>query len=89
MKPSTRPADGVRYYSYVLTYVDNILVMHHDAMTTLDQINHFFNMNPDSMGDPDIYLGGNLRKCKMNNEVECWSLSASKYVQEAVCKVKD
>ena len=57
-------------------------------MNPLHQINHFFKMNPESMGDPDIYLGGKLRKCTMNNGVECWSMSASKYVQEAVRNVK-
>ena len=89
MKPETHPVGGFIYYSYVLTYVDDILVMHHDAMTPFNQINHFFKMNPESMGNPDIYLGVKLRKCTMNNGVECWYLLASKYVQEAVRNVKN
>ena len=42
-------------------YVDDILVMHHDAMALLNTINHSLKMKPESMGDPDIYLGGKLR----------------------------
>ena len=61
--------------------------MHHAAMTPLNAINHFFKIKLESMGDPDIYLGGKLRICFMTNGVECWSLSASKYVQEAIRNV--
>ena len=45
-------------------------------------------MKPESMGYPDIYLGGKLLKFTMNNGVNCWSLSASKYVHESVRNVK-
>ena len=62
--------------------------MHRDSMTPLGQINHFFKMKPESIGDPDIYLGGKLQNFTMNNGVEWWSLSASKYVQEAVRNIK-
>ena len=88
MNEVVRPTNGLRYYFYVLTYVADILVMHHDAMTPLNAINHFFKMKPESMGDPGIYLGGKLRICVMANGVECWSLSASKYIQEAVRNIK-
>ena len=37
-----------------------------------------------SVGDPDIYLGTKFKKVQMSNSVWCWSLSPSKYVQEAV-----
>jgi hypothetical protein len=41
-----------------------------------------------SVGDPDIYLGAKLRKVTLENGVEAWSMSPSKYVQEAVKNVK-
>ena len=47
MKPETSPVDSS------ITYVDDILVMHHDAMTPLQQINFFFNMKTESLDDPD------------------------------------
>ena len=37
-----------------------------------------------SIGNPDIYLGAKFKQFQMSNNVWCWSLSPSKYVQEAV-----
>ena len=37
-----------------------------------------------SIGDPYIYLCAKLKKLHMYNDVWCWSISPSKYVQEAV-----
>ena len=41
MKPEIDP-DGDKYYSYILCYVDDVLVVHHDAMTTLMNIDKYF-----------------------------------------------
>ncbi len=38
-KAMTRPDDNFKCYAYILCYVDDILVMHHDPMTILDKIN--------------------------------------------------
>jgi hypothetical protein len=40
------------------------------------------------VGDPNIYLGAKLRKVTLENGVEAWSMSPSKYMQEAVKNVK-
>ena len=80
----TKP-DGTEYYAYVLIYVDDILVIHHDAKMVLGQIDYFFHMKPESMGDPDIYLGCKLRLHIVEaTQVYAWLQSPSKYVQEAV-----
>ena len=31
LKPEIRPKDGVKYYSYLLCYIDDILCIHHNA----------------------------------------------------------
>ena len=41
-------------------------------------------MKSGSIRDPNIYLGAKLRKVILENRVEAWDTSASKYVQEAV-----
>lgn len=89
IRPETRPDDGEPYYSYILGYVDDLLVIHHNAMSVLRQVNHYFQCKPDSMGDPDIYLGGKLRTVTLDNGVHAWALSSSKYVQEAVRNAKE
>ena len=88
-RPATRKDDGHEYMEYVLLYVDDILVVSHDGMMILDKIDRFFPMKPDSKGDPDMYLGAKIRPVTLPNGVISWSLSPSKYVQEAVRNVKE
>ena len=83
-KAETRPDDNVWYYAYILVYVDDILCIHHDAMSVLDQINKHLPLKPTSMGDPDIYLGAKLRETQLPNGIWAWGLSPSKYVNQAV-----
>jgi hypothetical protein len=61
-KAETCPNDNVQYYAYILVYVDDILCIHHDAMSVLDRINKCLPLKPTSVGDPDIYLGAKLRE---------------------------
>ena len=83
-KAQNKP-DGTEYYAYVLIYVDDILVIHHDAKKVLAQIDYFFHMKPESMGDPDIYLGCKLRlHIVKGTGAQAWLQSPSKYIQEAV-----
>ncbi len=79
-KAETRPEDNFKYYAYILFYVDNILMMHHDPMTILDKINGYMPLKPSSVGDPDIYLGTNLHRTCLKNGAWAWGLSPSKYV---------
>ena len=88
MKPEIRPSDGHKYYAYVLLYVDDVLVIHHDANAELEKIDKHFEMKPSSMGDPDIYLGAKLRKVTIDG-TDAWSFSSSKYVQASVKNVEE
>ena len=45
------------------------MVIHHDARPILDRIDKFMKVKESSVGDPDIYLGANLNKVKMDNDV--------------------
>ena len=66
MKPETDP-DGDKYYSNILCYVNDVLVVNHDAMTTLMKIDKYFELKPSSIGDPDIYLGAKLKYTRAEN----------------------
>ena len=76
--------DGIDYYSYILCYVDEIMVIHHESRPILERIDNFMKLKESFVGDPDIYLGAKLNKVQMDNDVWCWSIIPSKYVQEAV-----
>ncbi len=62
LKAMTRPEDNVCYYAYILYYVDNILCIHHNPMSVMNEINKYLPLKPSSVGDPDIYLGAKLKE---------------------------
>ena len=73
-----------RNYSYVLIYVDDKLVIHHDALTIFKRLGKYFTLKPESVGYPEMYFCAKLREAELGNNVYVWSLSSSKYVREAV-----
>jgi len=86
-KADTFPDTGESYYRYILTYVDDILCCGVAPLEELKKLDHYFQMKPGSMTDPDIYLGNKMKPTILENGVICWGLSSSKYVQEAVANV--
>jgi hypothetical protein len=84
LKAVTRPEDNVCYYAYILCYVDDILCIHHDPMSVMDEINKYLLLKPSSVGNPDIYLGAKLKETRLPNGVMVWGLSPSKYIVQAV-----
>jgi hypothetical protein len=49
MKEETHPDDDVKYWAYILIYVNNILCVHHDPGMSLAQIDKYFKMKPGSI----------------------------------------
>ena len=47
---------GIWCYSYILCYVDGLLVVHHHPKRIMDKINSFLPLRPDSAGPPEMYL---------------------------------
>ena len=60
MKPEVKPEDCSGHYTYILIYVDDVMVINHDAESVLIRIDKYFKLNHSSIGDPDIYLGSKL-----------------------------
>jgi hypothetical protein len=84
LKAVTRPEDNVHYYAYILSYFDDILCIHHDPMSVMNEINGYLPLKLSSVGNPDIYLGAKLKETRLPNGVMTWGLSPSKYVVQAV-----
>ncbi len=87
LKAAEKP-DGSAYYAYVLLYVDDVMVIHHDAMSVLARIDKYFKLKPDSIGDPTMYLGATLKKMWLENGVQAWVNSPAKYVWSLVENVQ-
>ncbi len=83
-KAKTQPDGSVLYNASISCYVDNILCIHHDALSVLTQINKYLPLKPTSVGNPDIYLGAKLKETLLPNGFYAWGMSPSKYVNQAV-----
>ena len=77
-------SDGSEYYEYVLLYVDDALCVSEYPREALMQIDKYFPMKRGSVGPPDLYLGGKVKKIQLPNGVDAWSLSMSQYVEAAI-----
>ena len=51
-------------------------------------IGKYFNIKENSIGPPDVYLGGKMRRVKLENSSKAWAFSSSQYVVEAVINVE-
>jgi hypothetical protein len=83
-------SNGEEYYEYVLLYVDDCLVIsEHGESVIRNEIGKYFILKESSIGPPDIYLGGKVRKVNLANGSTAWSFSSSQYVQAAVNNVEE
>jgi hypothetical protein len=87
MRPRTRD-DSFEFYEYVLIYVGDILCISDNPKTSLERIDKYFPMKPNSIGKPDIYLGAKLSGVRLPNQAKAWAISPSKYIQKAYKNAK-
>jgi hypothetical protein len=79
---------GVQYCSYILCYIDDLLVVHHNPKHIMDKISSFLPLKPDLVSPPEMYLGTKLKKKTFEDGTSAWELSPSKYIQQAVRNVE-
>ena len=84
MIPNTKKNNELKYYMYVLIYVDDVLVIGDDLEEVLKLVDKYFGLKPGSLADPNIYMGARVKLMALPNGFMEWLLSPSKYVQEAV-----
>ena len=82
MKPMVRPDDGINYYACVLIYVDDVILIRHDAESLLKRIDKYFKLKPSLIGDPGIYFGDKLKKMRLDNGVWAWANIPARYFKE-------
>ena len=86
---SATKSDGSQYYQYALLYVDDVLVVAEDAENIIrSEIGNYFSVKEESIGIPEVYLGGKVSEVVLNNGVRAFTFSSSKYVQNAVANVE-
>ena len=86
-KPETDPS-GFQYYSYILVYVDDILMIDKAPRRYMTMLESKFPVKPSSIEEPTIYLGANINKVYYPDGSYAWTMSSDSYVKEAVKNVK-
>ena len=91
-KANTKP-NGDKYYTYILVYTDDVLIIDTDPSRYMDQLKESYPVKPDSIGPPTEYLGSDISQIEFTNAsgkaTPCWAMGSASYVKEAVRNVKE
>ena len=87
LRPAVK-ADGFKYYELVLCYVDDVLAISADPAKTLEGLKSTFTLKDNKIEIPDMYLGAMLGQMDVDG-VQCWTMSAEKYVTESAKTVEE
>ena len=87
---AAKKANGTPYWEYVLLYTDDALAISENAENILrKEIGRYFELKAESIGPPEIYLGGRLRKVVLEDGTNAWAFGSSQYVRASVDNVKE
>ena len=86
-KPTTAP-DGFEYYSYILVYCDDLLIIDKDPGSKMEMIKTSFTVKPSSIGEPTTYLGANINKVYYPDGSYAWTMGSQSYLEQAIKNLK-
>ena len=75
--------DGNKYYAYLVTYVDDILVLDINPQSTMNSISKLYRLK-DGISFPKMYLGTDVRKWTFEDQGQGYALGANSYLKEAL-----
>jgi len=91
MRKAVKP-DGMKYWEYVLMYVDDMLVISHATKPILDHFKEVYTLKEGSIKEPDSYLGADIKKFNLQGDEKYdkvrWAMSPDTYVKRAVQEVE-
>ena len=88
-RPAVKP-DGFKYYEYILVYVDDILLISHDAKALGDYLSTQYRLK-EGPEKPKRYLGADIHEVIFPYEPNTtrWAMSSYTYVKEAINNVEN
>lgn len=91
LKAATK-SDGTEYYSYVLCYVDDVLVIDERPEVMIELLRQTYKLKDGSVGPPTSYLGADVKEHYIPNSSEPgkkrWAMSANGYIKRALADVE-
>ncbi len=70
------------HYDMVFVYVDDILVFAKDPKTTMNELGKLYELKPESVHEPDMYLGANMEKVQLPDGKVEWSIGSKQDVRQ-------
>lgn len=89
LRKSTNSDGSNAHYSYILVYVDDILIVAHKPEGFMNMLSKHYYVKESSIGPPNLYLGTKYKKVMDRSGRQCWSSSTDLYVKEATSIVFD
>lgn len=77
---------GLWYRMFMLVYIDDIICIPNGQNSVLKKSDKSFPLKPDSISEPEIYLGAKLKPMPMQHWICTLAccIRPSKYMQEAI-----
>ncbi len=76
---------------YILVYVDDLLIISHQAMLIVNTLKSQYRLKEDEVGKPKTYLGAHVKESRLPEDCNKrqWGLSAEQYIQNAIKNIED
>jgi hypothetical protein len=87
MRPAKKE-DGFQYYEYILTYVDDCLVVSHNPKQIVDTLQDEYKYRLKDVGPPTRYLGAQIGRYKFDDGSTAWYMSSELYLQQAIKEIE-
>ena len=68
----------------VLVYVDDVLIFAKDPKVTMDKLGKLYKLKPESVKEPNIYLGANMEKFQLPRDKVEWAMGSRTYIRNAM-----
>jgi hypothetical protein len=84
--------NGFQYWSYILVYTDDLLVVDHEPQVVMDYMSLRYTLKLGSVKEPDSYLGTQVTKYRIDGADDPdklrWAMLSEVYVKRAVTDVE-
>jgi hypothetical protein len=80
--------DKTEYYEYILVYVDDLLIISHQADSLLHVFENHYKYRLKDVGPPKRYLGATIERIDVDG-MKTWSMSAREYLEKAIPVIEE
>jgi hypothetical protein len=76
------------HYEMILVYVDDALIFSKDPQTVMNKLGELYELKPESVKEPDVYLWANIVKVQLGDGQTVWGMLSKTYVKNSIMVVE-